>query len=69
MALTDLKIKKAKPEEKSYKLGDGGGLFLLVNPNGSKLWRQKYRYHDKEKLLSHGQYPDVTLAQATLSPD
>jgi integrase len=64
MALTDLKIRKAKAESKPYKLSDGGGLFLLVKPNGSKLWQQKYRYLGKERLLSHGQYPEVSLTQA-----
>jgi hypothetical protein len=64
MPLSDLKIKKAKPREKPYKLADGGGLYLLVKPNGSKLWRQKYRYHGKERILAHGQYPDVSLSQA-----
>ncbi|WP_299507295.1 integrase arm-type DNA-binding domain-containing protein [uncultured Roseobacter sp.] len=69
MALTDLKIRKAKTEAKPYKLSDGGGLFVLVKPNGSKLWQQKYRYVGKERLLSHGQYPDVTLAQARQKRD
>ena len=69
MALSDLKIRKAKKREKPYKLGDGGGLFLLVKPNGSKLWQQKYRYHGTERLLSHGQYPDVSLAQARKKRD
>ena len=64
MALTDLKIKKAKPRLKPYKMGDGGGLFLLIKPGGGKLWQQKYRYLGKEKLLSHGTYPEVSLAQA-----
>lgn len=64
MTLTDMKIRKAKPRLKPYKLGDGGGLFLLVKPGGGKLWQQKYRYLGKEKLLSHGSYPDVSLAQA-----
>ena len=64
MPLTDLKIRKAKPRLKPYKMGDGGGLFLLVKPGGGKLWQQKYRFLGKEKLLSHGQYPEVTLAQA-----
>jgi len=64
MTLTEFKISKAKPKDKPYKLSDGGGLFLLVNPGGSKLWRQKYRFMGKERLLSHGQYPDVSLAQA-----
>ena len=43
MALTDVAIKNAKPRVKSYKLGDAGGLFLLVQPSGGKLWRLKYR--------------------------
>ncbi|MDW3181478.1 Arm DNA-binding domain-containing protein [Roseobacter sp.] len=55
MALTDLKIRKAKTGAKPYKLSDGGGLFVLVKPNGSKLWQQKYRHQGKERLLSHGQ--------------
>ena len=64
MALSEFRISKAKPQEKPYKLADGGGLFLLVKPNGSKLWRQKYRHLGKERLLSHGNFPEVTLAQA-----
>ena len=64
MQLSEFKISKAKSREKPYKLADGGGLFLLVKPNGSKLWHQKYRHLGKERLLSHGKYPDVTLAQA-----
>ncbi|MCP5038444.1 MAG: DUF4102 domain-containing protein, partial [Rhodobacteraceae bacterium] len=59
MALSEFRISKAKPQEKAYKLADGGGLFLLIKPNGSKLWRQKYRHLGKERLLSHGNYPDV----------
>ncbi|WP_120633318.1 Arm DNA-binding domain-containing protein [Ruegeria sp. EL01] len=43
MALSDLKIRKAQPKPKPYKLADAGGLFVLVKPNGSKLWQQKYR--------------------------
>ena len=64
MALTDLKIKKAKAKEKPYKLYDSLGLFVLVNPNGSKLWRQKYKTQGKERLLTHGSYPDVSLREA-----
>ena len=64
MQLSEFKISKAKSRNKPYKLADGGGLFLLVKPNGSKLWQQKYRHLGKERLLSHGKYPDVTLAQA-----
>jgi integrase len=54
--LTDPKIRQAKPIDKPYKLFDGGGLFLLVQPSGSKLWRLKYRFGGKEKLLAIGSY-------------
>ena len=47
--LNDVKIKNAKKKEKAYKLFDGGGLYMEVTPNGSKLWRMKYRFNDKEK--------------------
>ena len=69
MALSDVKIRKAEIRDKPYKLSDGGGLFVLVKPNGSKLWQQKYRHFGKERLLSHGQYPEVTLAQARKKRD
>lgn len=64
MPLTELEAKYAKRRDRSYKLADGGGLFLLVQPNGSKLWRMKYRYHGKEKLLSFGAYPTLGIAAA-----
>ena len=64
MALTDVKVKTAKPKEKPYKLADGGGMYLLINANGSKYWRMKYRFAGKEKMLSIGVYPDVSLADA-----
>src|SRR3984893_2994883 len=64
MPLSDLAIRTAKPKEKAYKLGDGRGLYLLVEPNGSKLWRLKYRFAEKERKLSLGAYPEVTLALA-----
>ncbi|HEK0449254.1 TPA: tyrosine-type recombinase/integrase [Proteus mirabilis] len=64
MALSDIKIKTAKPLDKPYKLSDSGGLYLLVNRNGSKYWRMKYRFAGKEKMLSIGVYPQVTLAEA-----
>jgi integrase len=64
MPLTDTAIKKAKPSEKPFKLSDSRGLFLLVNPTGSKLWRWKYRFLGKEKVMTLGAYPDVSLAQA-----
>jgi len=64
MPLTDTQIRNAKPKSRPYKLSDSGGLLLLVHPNGSKYWRQKYRFAHKEKTLSHGVYPEVTLKEA-----
>ncbi|MEN0583420.1 MULTISPECIES: tyrosine-type recombinase/integrase [unclassified Kosakonia] len=64
MKLTARQVSTAKPQDKPYKLSDGGGMYLLVNPNGSRYWRLKYRYAGKEKLLALGVYPDVTLADA-----
>lgn len=62
--LSDAKVRSAKPGAKPYKLYDGGGLFLLVQPNGSRYWRLKYRIAAKEKLLAIGVYPDVSLSEA-----
>jgi integrase len=62
--LTDSTIKTAKPKDKPYKLSDAHGLYLLVNPNGSKLWRLKYRVNGKEKGAAFGAYPAITLQQA-----
>jgi integrase len=62
--LTDIKVRKAKPQEKDVKLFDGGGLFLLVTSGGGKLWQFKYRFGGKEKKLSFGTYPEISLAQA-----
>jgi integrase len=62
--LSDAKVRSAKPAAQPYKLYDGGGLFLLVHPNGSRYWRFKYRFGDKEKLFAIGVYPDVTLSEA-----
>ena len=64
MALTNIQIINAKPRDKAYKLSDGGGLYLQVNPTGSKCWRLKYRFRNKERTLSFGQYPVVSLADA-----
>jgi hypothetical protein len=64
MPLSDTAIRGAKPSAKPYKLADGGGLFVLVNPNGSRLWRLKYRVEGREKLLAIGAYPAVTLGKA-----
>jgi integrase len=62
--LSDMQVSKAKPKDKPYKLADGGGLFLLVTMAGGRLWRCKYRFADKEKTLSFGAYPAITLADA-----
>ena len=64
MSLTDTTVRNAKPKEKPYKLGDSGGLFVIVRPNGAKWWRLKYRFAGKEKSLSVGTYPDVGLKAA-----
>jgi len=62
--LTAIEVKNAKPKDTPYKLSDGGGLFLLVNPNGRKYWRLKYRFAGKEKLLAIGVYDIVSLSEA-----
>ena len=62
--LTDTEIKRAKATEKAYSMSDGGGLYLWVKPTGGKLWRWSYRFDGKEKLMSLGKYPDVSLALA-----
>ena len=62
--LTVFAIEKSKPREKPYLLSDGNGLHLLVNPNGSKLWRFRYRIGGKQNLLSLGSFPEVSLADA-----
>lgn len=69
MPLTDTAIRTAKSQEKPYKLADEKGLFLLVNPNGGKWWRLKFRISGKEKLLSLGTYPDTSLKEARIKRD
>ncbi|HPL67712.1 MAG TPA: integrase arm-type DNA-binding domain-containing protein [Smithellaceae bacterium] len=64
MALNDMKIRTAKPKEKFYKLTDGDGLYLHVTEKGGKLWRFRYRFDGKEKLLALGSYPEITLLDA-----
>lgn len=64
MTLTDTKIKNAKPQEKSYRLYDEKGLYLEVFPNGSKLWRWKYRVDGREKRAALGPYSEVSLSEA-----
>jgi integrase len=67
--LTDTSIKNAKPRPKPYKLSDGGGMYLDISPSGGKLWRLKYRIHGKEKRLSIGIYPAVSLKDARARRD
>lgn len=69
MALTDIKVRTAKPTDKQYKLTDGNGMHLLVHPNGSKYWRLQYRFSGKQKMLALGVYPDVSLADARARRD
>ncbi|MBK5142873.1 tyrosine-type recombinase/integrase [Budviciaceae bacterium BWR-B9] len=64
MALTDIQIRTAKPQDKAYTLNDGQGLSLLVEPNGSKGWRFRYRFAGKPKMISFGTYPEVSLSAA-----
>lgn len=64
MKLSDVKIRNAKPSDKQQKLSDGGGLFLLISTNGTKAWRLAYRHGGKQKLLSLGIYPAVSLKEA-----
>ena len=69
MALTDTQVKNLKKQATAKKYSDGGGLHVLVTPTGSKLWRMAYRYGEKQKLLSFGVYPDVSLADARAKRD
>ena len=64
MAITDKAARAAKPSEKPYKIFDGEGMYLLVQPDGGKYWRLKYRFAGKEKLLALGVYPEISLAEA-----
>ena len=64
MKLTGTKVAEAKPADRERKLSDGGGLYLLVKPNGTKAWRYKYRFNGRELTLALGVYPEVSLKQA-----
>lgn len=64
MALTDTALRTAKPRDKLYRLADAQGLCIEVTPSGGKLWRLRYRFDGKAKMLSLGIYPAITLAQA-----
>jgi integrase len=65
----DVAFRSAKAREKPFKLSDGGGLFLLIQPNAAKLWRLAYRFDGKQKLLALGQYPVISLADARVKRD
>jgi integrase len=69
MPLTHFQLTNAKPAAKPYKLSDGGGLHIIINPSGSKLWRLKYRFLGKERLLSFGEFPLFSLAEARAKRD
>ncbi|KQN47930.1 integrase [Serratia sp. Leaf51] len=69
MALTEVKVRNAKPAEKPVKLTDGGGMHLLIQPSGSKYWRLQYRFAGKQKMLALGVYPEISLATARLRRD
>jgi len=64
MKLTGIKVSEAKPSDRERKLSDGGGLYLLIKPNGTKTWRYKYRFNGKELTLAIGLYPEVSLKLA-----
>ena len=69
MPLTNLKVDKAKPKEKQYKLADERGMYLLIHPKGGKWWRLDYRFQGKRKTLSLGTVPDVSLKEARKKRD
>lgn len=69
MPLSDIKVRNTKPAAKPFKLYDARGLFLIVTPVGGKWWRFRYRFEGKEKLLSMGVYPDISLRDARTRRD
>ena len=69
MPLTDLQLRRARPEPKAYKITDGSGLFIEIRPTGSKLWRYRYRIAGKENTFALGEYPELTLAAAREARD
>jgi len=64
MPLTDIAVRKAKPADRPIKLSDGGGMYLLVKPDGARYWRMDYRWNGRRGTLAFGVYPTVTLAEA-----
>ncbi len=69
MPLTDLEVRRAAAQEKTYRVSDGRGMYLEISPSGGKYWRLKYRFNDRERKLALGVYPDVTLAHARRKRD
>jgi hypothetical protein len=69
MPISDVTVRKIKPATKPKKMSDGGGLHLLVQPTGSKLWRLAYRFASRQKTLALGSYPAVSLADARNARD
>ncbi|WP_239019317.1 Arm DNA-binding domain-containing protein [Novacetimonas pomaceti] len=62
--LTDAKIRSAKPADRAWRLADTGGLFVHITPAGKKIWRYRYKFEKREKLLTLGHYPGVSLTDA-----
>jgi integrase len=69
MSLTDLKCRQAKPKDKTFRLFDTGGLYLEVKPTGTKVWRLKYKFYGKEKSLTIGKYPAISLLAARIEKE
>ena len=67
--LTDTKVRNLKPKNKLYRVADSYGLAIEVNPNGSKLWRHRFRYNKKATMMSLGSYPMVSLLDARQERD
>ena len=65
--LTDTKVRNLKPQDKLYRMADSHGLVIEVNPNGSKLWRHRFRYNNKATMMSLGSYPMVSLLGNNIS--
>ena len=69
MPLTNLKVQKAKPQAKQYKLADERGMYLLIHPKGGKYWRLDYRFEGRPKTLAIGTHPETSLKQARKKRD
>jgi hypothetical protein len=69
MRLTDIRVRNARPQAKTYKLSDGGGMYLLVKPDGGRYWRLDYRFAGKRRTLALGVYPITTLSSARTQRD